>query len=74
MLSSAEVFLSFFLLWRLSVVLAHRDKFTTVTEMRSHGPGFERGIPLDGHIAMKYLDALPFPALMATWVMLYGYQ
>jgi len=42
--------------------------------MRSHGPGFKRGIPLDGHMAMKYLDALPFPVLMAMWVMLYGHQ
>lgn len=64
----------FFALWCGGVVLARLDKFLTVEQMRSHGPGFERGIPLDGHMAMKYLDALPFPVLMATWVTLYGYQ
>ena len=68
-----SVYGGFLALWLLSYLFAAHDHFVTVHDMQViHG--FPKGIPFDGHIAMKYLDVLPFPALMATWVALYGYQ
>src|SRR5438552_46408 len=68
------VFGSFFALWLLGMLLADLDGFRTVAQMQSRGPEYQKGIPWDHHVAMKYLDALPFPALMAMLAALYGYQ
>lgn len=63
---------SFIILWALGLLFASTDRFVTVADMQSHGVGFERGIPWDAHLAIKYLDALPFPILMGLWVGICG--
>ena len=74
MLLWLNTFVSFFALWFLGMAFAYMDNFITVAQMQSHGVGFERGIPWNAHVGVKYLDALPFPILMATWVYLCGNQ
>lgn len=74
MLLWLTVFGGFVILWALGYLFALTDNFVTVGQMQSHGPGFQRGIPWDAHVGVKYLDALPFPILMATWVYMCGYQ
>lgn len=55
----------------ISYVFAYADKMLTVSQMRSHGAGFRKGIPFLGHLAAAYGDlALSF--LLATLVGLYG--
>ena len=74
MLLLIGVWVSFFVLWWLGRRFAGLDNFITVEGMQSHGTGFERGIPFDGHMAGKYLDLLTFPVVVATWVALYSHQ
>jgi len=65
------IFASFLALYALMVGFAWADHFATVADMQN-AHGFAKGIPLTGHMACLVLDAVPFPALMATWVVMYG--
>lgn len=56
------------------MMFANSDNFKTVAQMQSKGADFFVGIPWDNHLALKYLDALPFPILMGLWVGLCGGQ
>jgi hypothetical protein len=70
MVAGILTFVYFFLLWYASKTFAGLDNFETVAQMKSRG--FSVGIPYEHHLAMRYLDCVPFPALMATIVGLYG--
>ncbi len=61
------IFVVFFALWLIGFVFAYRDNFLTVEQMQGHGVGFEKGIPLVGHMGCLVLDLLPFPLLMTYW-------
>jgi hypothetical protein len=71
MIAWPATFLYFFALWYLAKIFAQVDSFETVWQMQILRR-IPVGIPYEGHVAMRYLDCVPFPALMATIVYMYG--
>ncbi len=69
-IGTLSVFYTFWVLWNMA---ASVDHMVSVRQMQSKGPGFQKGIPLQGHWAMMYADII-LPLLIAYLVAKYGQQ